>query len=47
MQGKVELAEALGTTGESGRGKNRGRELLEKRRGTNVSLYLAESRAGG
>ena len=27
-------------------GGNGGRELLEKRRGTNVSLYLAESRAG-
>jgi hypothetical protein len=48
MQRKVELAEALGTTGsyeESGGGKNGERELLEKRRGTNASLYLAENRA--
>jgi hypothetical protein len=37
MQGKVELAEALDTTGsyeESGGGKNGGRELMEKRRRT-------------
>ena len=39
--GKVELAEALGTMGsyeESGGGKQGGRELLEKRRGTYASL---------
>jgi hypothetical protein len=49
MQGKVELAEALDTTGayeESGGGENGGRELSEKRQGTNASLYLAEGRAG-
>ena len=42
MQGKVELAEALDTTGayeESGGGENGGRELSEKRQGTNASLY--------
>ena len=41
MQGKMELAEALGRRGsyeESGEGKIGGRELLEKRRGTNTSL---------
>ena len=49
MQGKVELAEALGTTGVVRRvegGKIGGREFLEKRRGTNASLYLAEGLAG-
>jgi hypothetical protein len=49
MQGKVELAEALGTTGAVRRvegGKLEGESLLEKRRGTNTSLKLAESRAG-
>jgi hypothetical protein len=41
MQGKVELAEALGTTGVVRRvegGGIGGRELLEKRWGTNTSL---------
>jgi len=48
VQGKVEFAKALDTTGvvRRGGGNIGGRELLEKRRGTNASLYLVEGRAG-
>jgi hypothetical protein len=46
--GEVELAKASGTTGpcrkvEGGKGR---RGSLEKRRGTNASLYLADRRVG-
>jgi hypothetical protein len=45
---QVELGSGLRheQEGRESRGKKGGRELLEKRRGTSASLYLAKDRAG-
>jgi hypothetical protein len=45
---QVELGSGLRheQEGRESRGKKGGRELMEKRRGTSASLYLAKDRAG-